>query len=1062
MRWTYAIRLLGIFILALELAVTQTTNGTISGIVFDPSGKAIPDAQIVIVNDATGISYPGITNSDGIYAIPNLPPGPYRIQVAKTGFKALIKPDIVLHVQDALAINFTLPIGAASEIVTVQGGAPQIDTESAVVSTVVDRQFAENLPLNGRSFQSLIYLTPGVVVTTTNQNDNGQFSVNGQRASSNYWMVDGVSANIGIGSSNKPGNGLGGGVGSFSALGGTNSLVSVDALQEFRIQTSTYAPEFGRTPGGQISIVTRSGTNQFHGTAFDYLRNDALDASNWFNGYTNDPPLAKAKERQNDFGGTLGGPIRHDQTFFFFSYEGLRLRLPQTSLTTVPDAAARLSAKPQIQPYLDAYPFDSAQPDLGSGIAQFNASYSNPASLDAYSLRIDHNIGGRLSIFARYNQSPSEFTDRGGSGAADALNVLESSKIATQTLTTGVTWLVSPGRTNDLRFNWSRTTSQSSTSQDSFGGAAPLNSLPFPDPYNAGNGQFSFVIYSLTQGGLGQGRGVSNQQRQINVVDSFSWQKGAHSLKFGVDIRHLGPSIDPPQYQQSGNFFTVSAAETGSSFFSSVTASKNVNATFRNLGLYAQDTWRTSSRLTLTYGLRWDVDFAPDSTPALPAVTGYSLTDFSHLAIAPAGTPPFYTQWGNVAPRIGVAYQTIQRQRWQSVLRGGFGVFYDLATSEAGNLYYQNASTPPFGNFVGYGGAAFPLSSTQIQPPPIPATATLETFQVANPHLQLPDTLEWNVALEQALGAKQMVSASYVGASGRKLLQTTSVFSPQPTMPDPNFSVGAFLDNTANSNYNALQIQFQRRLSSGLQVLSSYTWSHSIDSASAGSYGVSSNLAVPGAPNQNRGNSDFDIRHAFNAAVSYEMPSPRSNRFRKALLAGWSEQSAVFARSAPPVDITDVNFSVLNGGIFTNIRPDIAPGEPLYLFGGEYPGGKRLNPAGFQNPPVNSSTGNPSRQGDLPRNHLRGFGATEWDFAFHRMFPIRESTKVEFRAEMFNILNHPSFGPPNNQFGNGGFGLSTQTLAQSLSNGTLGSGGFDPLYQIGGPRSIQVALKLFF
>ena len=204
--------------------------------------------------------------------------------------------------------------------------------ESAAVSTVVDRQFAENLPLNGRSFQTLIQLTPGVVLTTSSYASDGQFSVNGQRADSNYWMVDGVSANIGVSSSSAATDTLSGSLGGFSAQGGTNSLVSVDAMQEFRIQTSTFAPEFGRTPGGQISIVTRSGTNQFHGTAFDYFRNDVLDANNWFNGTSTTPPLPKAEERQNDFGGTFGGPIIKDRTFFFFSYEGLRLRLPQTAL----------------------------------------------------------------------------------------------------------------------------------------------------------------------------------------------------------------------------------------------------------------------------------------------------------------------------------------------------------------------------------------------------------------------------------------------------------------------------------------------------------------------------------------------------------------------------------------------------------------------------------------------------------------------------------------------------------------------------------------------------------
>src|SRR6202041_1052703 len=288
---------------------------------------------------------------------------------SKIGFKTLIKPDIVLTVQDLLAINFTLPLGAASETITVEGGAPLMNTESGSVSTVVDRQFAENLPMNGRSFQTLIQLTPGVVLTPNNEGAEGQFSVNGQRAASNYWMVDGVSANIGTGANFNAGNGVGGALGSFSVLGGTNSLVSIDAMQEFRIQTSSYAPEFGRTPGGQISIVTRSGSNDFHGTLFDYFRNNALDAKDWF---TNFNGLPKPEERQNDFGGVLGGPVRKNKTFFFFSYEGLRLRQPSAQETSVPDAASRLQAPASMQPFLNAFPMPNG-PELGSGLAQFNA-----------------------------------------------------------------------------------------------------------------------------------------------------------------------------------------------------------------------------------------------------------------------------------------------------------------------------------------------------------------------------------------------------------------------------------------------------------------------------------------------------------------------------------------------------------------------------------------------------------------------------------------------------------------------------------------------------------------
>jgi hypothetical protein len=447
---------LACFMLLVIPAVGQSPNGNINGLVLDPSSQLIVGAEIIAVNDVTGVQYATRTNNEGIYVLPSLPPGPYRIQVSKVGFKTIIKPDIVLNVQDALSVNFTLPVGALLETVTITGGAPLVNTESAAVSTVVDRQFAENLPMNGRSFQTLINLTPGVVLTSSNAGDSGQFSVNGQRAASNYWMVDGVSANIGVSSGRNPGNGLGGTLGSFSALGGTNSLVSVDAMQEFRIQTSTYAPEFSRTPGAQISILTRSGTDQFHGTAFDYLRNDLLDGNDWF---ADNKGLPRPEERQNDFGGTFNGPIRKDHTFFFFSYEGLRLRLPKVGVTSVPDTNARQTAVSQMQPYLGAFPVANGPEVLDdqgnpTGTAQFNASYSDIASLDAYSLRIDQRIGSRWNLFGRYNYSPSSSVSRGAGG--NALSVVNPGRITTQTTTVGASWYVSPVMANEVRFNYSR------------------------------------------------------------------------------------------------------------------------------------------------------------------------------------------------------------------------------------------------------------------------------------------------------------------------------------------------------------------------------------------------------------------------------------------------------------------------------------------------------------------------------------------------------------------------------------------------------------------------------
>jgi hypothetical protein len=1055
-------------LLVLALIVTvncalfaQTETATLSGYVTDPDGKVLAHADVQVVNVETNIAQTTQTNDVGLYLFPNLHPGNYRISVKSPGFKEFVKQDLGLHVQDTVSQNFKMQIGSISESITVVAGASSVNTESATVSTVVDRNFAENLPMNGRSFQTLIQLTPGVVLTASNPSDNGQFSVNGQRAASNYWMVDGVSANIGVGASPSPfalpGNGIAGTLGSFSALGGTNSLVSVDAMQEFRIQTSTFAPEFGRTPGGQISIVTRSGTNQFHGTAFDYLRNDIFDASNWFNGYTNNPPLPKAKERQNDFGGTFSGPILKGRTFFFFSYEGLRLRLPQTELTTVPDMQARNSAIPAMQPYLNAFPIPNGADDIATGIAHFSKSYSNPAALDAYSMRLDHKLSDKLSVFGRYNYSPSNLAQR-GQAPFYSLSTVSTTSITTQTATLGVSSAISPIMVNDLRFNYSRTNGNSYGQVDDFGGAVPLPTLTFPNPFTSQNSLLNLEVFSLQQGTLATGPFGRNLQRQINIVDGLSTQEGSHNLKFGIDFRRLSPLNAPNAYEQLGYFADVPSFQTGSLLASGVGSNLSSTFLFRDLGIYAQDTWHIVPRLTLTYGVRWDVDFVPQSLngPSIPAVTGFNLGDLSNLALAPTGSTPYKTSYGNVAPRIGMAYELSGSQDWQTVFRGGFGMFYDLATSEVGNNI--GTGSYPFGSSIFNSGGTFPLPPAIATPPPIsPANLSSGILFAFDPNLKQPYTIEWNTAVEQGLGKQQTISVSYVGAAGRRLLQTAF-----GVLTNPNILAAQLVTNIGKSDYHALQLQFQRRLSHGLQALVSYTWSHSIDTGSAGSGAIVSNQLLPSEISANRASSDFDIRHTATAGVTYDVPYPEVNALAKVILQGWSAETFLLARSSPPVDITDALFGQFDNGLFGDTRPDLVPGEPVYLYGSQYPGGKAFNPAAFTNPPIDPNTGLPLRQGNVARNSVRGFGAAQWDFAVHRTFLIHEPIKLQFRAEMFNVLNHPNFGQPSGGFGAAGFGLSSQMLGQSLSGRNLGGGGFNPLYQIGGPRSIQLALKLTF
>lgn len=1014
----------------------QSPNGTINGAVLDPSNRAIAGADILIINDVTGVKYSGKTNDEGIYAIPNLPPGPYRLQVSKVGFKTLIKPDIVLNVQDALSINFTLPVGATFETVTVEGGAPLVNTQDGSVSTVVDRRFVENMPLNGRSFQSLITLTPGVVLTSANAGEQGQFSINGQRADANYLTVDGVSANISAGGGSGLRQAASGTIPGFSALGGTNSLVSVDAMQEFRIQTSSFAPEFGRTPGGQISIVTRSGTNQFHGTLFEYLRNDVFDANDWF---ANLNGLPKAKERQHDFGGVLGGPIVKSNTFFFFSYEGLRLRQPMTQSTAVPSVAARNAATAGMQPFLNAYPVPNGG-DLGNNLAAFNASYSLPSSLNAYSLRIDHMISSKFAVFGRYSYSPSQTTLRGP--VAQLNNTLETD-VRTHTLTVGSTQAFTSKFNNEVRLNYSNLKTAATFRLDDFGGAAPLqDSALFPTGYSSANAVFAFAINGA--GGYDIGKNGINEQRQFNLVDNFSAMVGSHQLKFGTDYRWLAPFTSPFAYLQSPLFLDMNDAIAGMPLVTVVQAEREASLLARNFSLYAQDTWKVTARLNLTYGIRWEVNPAlKGKNPQSELITVQGLSDPSTMTLAPRGTPLYQTTYDNVAPRVGLSFELAQKPMWQLVLRGGFGIFYDLgygSLASAANEFPFVAENDLF--------VPFPLTADQAAPPLITDTPPVTgNLHVSVPDLKLPRSYQWNIALEQALGPNQVFTATYSAAAGRNLLRQDTL-----AFPNPDFAVVFVTRNSASSDYHALQLKFQRRLSRGLEALASYTFAHSIDVASNDS-GPLNTPATLGT-SLDRGNSDYDVRHAVTFAASYDIPVPGTTVWLRRLVGGWSLDTLLTARSATPVTV--LGPLVVAGGTLFNSRPDVVPDTPFYLYGPQYPGGKAFNPSAFTNPPS-------GQQGDLPRNELRGFGAWQDDFTVRRRFRLTDKASLQFRIEFFNVFNHPNFGNPAASLANPLFGRSTQTLANTLASSQGGfNGGLNPLYQFGGPRSGQLALKLEF
>ena len=1035
----------------LPTAVAQSTTATLTGTVEDQNGAVIPGVSITIQNTATSFERQTVTSDAGGFIVPLLPPGNYTVTVKRDGFTPVEIRNVILNVGDQKSLPIVLKAGGVTETVLIDADAPLIN-ESPAVGTVVDRQFVGNLPLNGRSFQSLITLTPGTVLTKTNLNDQGQFSVNGQRSNANYFTIDGVGANIGVVAAVPQGQSAPGSLPGLSSSGGTNNLVSIDALQEFKVLTSTYAPEFGRTPGAQVSIITRPGTNKFSGTVFEYFRNEALDATDWFN---NAKSLAKPALRQNNFGGVLGGPILHDKTFFFFSYEGLRLRLPNTTTTPVPTLAARQAAVPAIRPFFDAFPIPNGR-DFGNGTAEFIGSFSNPSSLDATSIRIDHYLGGKLALFGRYNYAPSETSERGVAIGGNSLNSITATRLKTQTLTAGVTYSIAPAISNELRFNWSRNKGSGNFLLDDFGGAVvPSDSVLFAPGSPAGNSTLVFLIAN-PQMALTVGKIADNEQRQLNIVDNLSMVTGSHTLKFGVDYRRLSPVLSPTGYNSTA-VFLFSGAQAGVALQTAISAGAGkIYPVFNNFSAYGQDTWKVTPRLALTYGLRWEVNPPPtESKGKHPAVVA-GLENPATMVLAPFGTPLYKTTYNNFAPRFGLSYLLRTQPGRETVIRGGVGVFYDLGTGQAGNAF----SGFPYTRSKTLIGRPFPLSAADAAPPSF-ATLTPPFNVIAfEPNLELPRTYQWNLSLEQSIGAKQTVTASYVAALGRKLLRTEQLIR-----PNPNFGNVSITRNLATSDYHAFQLQFARRLSRGLQALVSYTWSHSIDIASSDSFLTAS--ANFSDPNLDRGSSDFDVRHAFSSAVTYNLPTPKWGGFGRAVLGGWSVDTIVTARSATPVDIIGRITQTAAAGFFSLLRPDLVPNQPLYIDDSQAPGGRRFNPAAFVQPPVNAS-GRPLRQGTLGRNVLRGFPFYQVDLALRRQFNITERVKLQLRAELFNLFNHPNFADPGSTGLTGTkyildpqFGRSVSMLGRGLGSGGV-NGGFNPLYQVGGPRSVQLAFKVQF
>lgn len=996
-RWIPGIALL--LVLAGPMAIArlraQTLNH-ISGLIVDASSGSVPGALVTVVNEDTGFRRVAQSRPDGAYAVAPLEAGVYKITVRKAGFRTSIRFGVRLGRAQPARVDFKLIVGSVQETVTVAGSAPLLDSEDAAVSTQVGREEIERLPLNGGGLLSLLELAPGVVITPATRGEAGQFSSGGQRPNTNVFTVDGLSANSGVSAGGSPAQSTGASLPGMTAFGSLDGLVTHDALEEMRIQTSTAVPEFGRLPGAQIALKTRSGANELHGSASYRFRNERLDANDWFSNRHGDP---RAATRLNDPAATLGGPLRRDRTFFFLSYEGMRIAQPFVSRQAVPSDASRENAAAWVQPVLNLFPRPNGAA-LPGGLAEWTGRFSRPARLDSGSARLDQAVTTRLTAFARYSESPSA-TEFG----ATPVNLLD---LRSRAIAAGATFRARP----DLLFDWRVSLSR-----------AAVDSLWRPADPHVPPACFQFTEASpcdylarLSIAGAGQvveGAEGPRGQSQFQIGHMLAWTRGSHSLQFGADYVRLAPSR-----RDASAAFSVIAGSLADLADRSIpwtanSPAQNAAAVVKQASVFAEDTWRAAGRLTLTFGARWEIS---------PAPVGASFLDPAQNRAVPMPMPLWQSDYGNIAPRFGIAYRLTRDGR--TILRAGGGLYFDSSLSLATDLINDG-----------------PLNISQYVNGRHGIFSTLLHFGFL-PDLRLPLVTQWNVSLQRALSGRDVISLGYIGSSGSDLIRR-EIGGAGSTVTDWL----AVATNRGASRYDGLQAQYRRRMGRGFQALASYAWSHSIDNSStdAGLYWAGSGLSAGG----DRASSDFDVRHLLTAGFTYDVPPG----LRGAPWRGWTLDGMLQVRTGFPIAV--LNAEEFTGLTLQNVfRPDLNGAQPVWIADPSAPGGRRIDAAAFQAAPN-------SAQGNLGRNAFNGFGMSQLDLALHREFFAAGRRSLQLRLEAFNALNHANFADPVRFLSSPLFGQSGSMLSYMLGTGSPGSG-LAPMFQGGGARSLQLGLRFRF
>ena len=973
------------------------TAGEITGQVLDQSKAAISNAAVTATNSATGAVRKAQTDSQGHYALTDLPVGTYSVIVEHEGFQQLTQTGVMLNVATTVTLNSTLTIGPVSQKVFVTSEAPIIDKADSSTGTVLDNQEVSELPINGRDYARFSLLTPGAIFRS---NYIADLTFNGLHTVHNQFSIDGIDASR----VDQP----------FMANGferGARLLTgSLDTIEEFNVQTSDYSAAYGRAAGSYINIATKSGTNDFHGTAYEYFRNNIFDARNFFATTGPAPEL-----RFNDFGGNIGGPIRKKKTFFFLNYEGSRQRIGITGSGTVPSALERSeveSTSPQLVPILNMFPIGTSP-----GPDQFTDNYTTTQVLDVRedtaSIRFDQVFSTHDSAFVRVNVNDSDVYGPLFGVVPSSLGVDDYQSVPVRTTNVAVhgEHVFSGGMVNDFLTGMQRWVSQIDSAEP-----LPLTTV---------------VGYSVTPGT--QGNFLENNT-SFQFGDTMSKAKGRHVLTWGGTIYRIWVNTNSTakptmQFNSPQNFVNDQLSTVT---IVNATPGNGVRAT--QIGIFVNDQFQALPTLSLDLGLRYDIETVPHDSHY--ATRPY---DTRTGALGPPGDPYFAINDKDFGPRVGVAWSPTQRL----VIRSGYGIYFQDYPVGFGSYYVPENTVP--GNVT--------LLQQQVPNLSYPYETFLSQAATPPPNVngfpwRKPDTYanQWNLSVSRQFSGNMSLQVVYVGNHGVNLLREENINYFDPAIgarPNPYFGNITLQTNTGSSSYNALQLSFVRRMSeTGLVFQANYTYGHAIDD-------VQDQGSFPTDPQNlddikaERGNSSGDVRHNFTFNLLFDVPLGTGHRlfssgFGSKLASGWHISTLGILRSGL-ADTVYIGTNTFGNGDFINQRPNCIPGVDPYASPKSIT--DWLNPAAFSTPAAGTF-------GNCGRNTIFGPSFRDADFSILKKTRLSQRGTLEFRAEFFNILNHPAFAQPDTTFGTPGFGEIFNTLGRTLGAGTS--------------RQIQFALKFSF